>query len=90
MRDTVGRCADPQKLDQKSNDWRSVLFWQNIFLNLKKVVQAYLDHEGSYASLAKKFGIASGKDIRKWVNAYKAFGDDRLKRSRENKKYTFI
>lgn len=55
----------------------------------KKVVQEYLGHEGSYASLAKKFGIASGKDIRKWVNAYKAFGDDGLKRSRENKKYTF-
>ena len=55
----------------------------------KKVVQAYLDHEGSYVSLAKEFGIASGKDIRKWVNAYKAFGDDGLIRSRENKKYTF-
>lgn len=55
----------------------------------KKVVQAYLDHEGSYASLAKKFGIASGKDIRKWVNAYKTFGDDGLIRSRGNKKYTF-
>ena len=55
----------------------------------QKVGQAYLDHEGSYAFLAKKFGIASGKDIRKWVNAYKTFGDDGLEPSRENKKYTF-
>lgn len=34
--------------------------------------------------LQKKFGIASGKDIRKRVNAYKAFGDDGLIRSIKN------
>lgn len=29
-------CTDPQKLDQKSNDWRSVFLWQNIVMNLKR------------------------------------------------------
>ena len=26
-------CTDPQKLDQKSNDWRSVFLWLNTLLN---------------------------------------------------------
>lgn len=55
----------------------------------KNAVQAYLNGEGSYAFLAKKFGMPPGRDIRKWVNAYKAFGDEGLRRSRNNQKYTF-
>lgn len=42
----------------------------------KNAVQAYLNGEGSYAFLAKKFGMPSGRNIRKWVNAYKAFGNE--------------
>ena len=26
-------CTDPQKLDEKSNDWRSVFLWLNTLLN---------------------------------------------------------
>ena len=55
----------------------------------KQAVQAYLNGEGSYAYLAKKFGMPPGRDIRKWVKAYTTYGDDGLKRSRENKNYTF-
>lgn len=55
----------------------------------KNAVQAYLNGEGSYAFLAKKFGMPPGRDIRKWVNAYKVFGDEGLRRSRNNQKYTF-
>lgn len=29
-------CTDPQKLDQKSNDWRSVFLWLNIAMSLRK------------------------------------------------------
>ena len=29
-------CTDPQKLDLKSNFWRSVFFWQNIVMNSSK------------------------------------------------------
>ena len=55
----------------------------------KHAVQSYLNGEGSYAFLAKKFGMPPGRDIRKWVNAYKAFGDEGLRRSRSYQKYTF-
>ena len=30
------QCTDPQMLDQKSNDWRSIFLWLNIVLNLKR------------------------------------------------------
>ena len=30
------KCTDPQMLDQKSNDWRSIFLWLNIVLNLKR------------------------------------------------------
>ncbi len=29
-------CTDPQKLDSRSNDWRSVFLWQNIVLSSRK------------------------------------------------------
>lgn len=32
----IGLCTDPQMLDQKSNDWRSIFLWLNIVLNLKR------------------------------------------------------
>ena len=39
-----------------------------------QVVQAYLDGEGGYRYLSKKYGVPSKRDIEKWVFAYKAFG----------------
>ena len=32
----ITACTDPQMLDQKSNDWRSIFLWLNIVLNLKR------------------------------------------------------
>ena len=32
----IDHCTDPQKLDLKSNFWRSVFFWQNIVMNSSK------------------------------------------------------
>ena len=29
----IDACTDPQKLDEKSNDWRSVFLWLNTLLN---------------------------------------------------------
>lgn len=54
-----------------------------------QVVQAYLNGEGSYNYLSKKYEIPFGRDIRKWVNAYKAFGKDGLTRARKNESYSF-
>ena len=48
-----------------------------------------MNGEGGYKYLAKQYRISDDESIRLWVNAYKAFGDDGLSRSRQNNKYSF-
>lgn len=55
----------------------------------KKVVQAYLNGEGGYSYLSKKFKVPAKKNIKRWVHAYKEFGNNGLMRSRKNKTYSF-
>jgi transposase len=55
----------------------------------KNVVNAYLNGEGGYCYLAKKFGIPSKSRVKLWVDNYNTFGDEGLKRSRENDFYSF-
>ena len=55
----------------------------------KKVVMAYINAEGGKRFLANKYDVKSTRDIMKWVNAYKEFGDDGLVRSRSKKTYAF-
>ena len=54
----------------------------------KQIVNDYLNGLGGYQFLANKYRIPREKTIRQWINAYKASGDDGLKRSRQNKNYT--
>ncbi len=54
-----------------------------------EMVTAYLNNEGSFTYLAKKYGIPNKKPIQYWVAAYKAFGVEGLRRSRKNEIYTF-
>lgn len=54
-----------------------------------KVVEAYLNNEGGYLFLRKKYGMSDTKNICKWVAAYKKFGADGLMRSRKNENYSF-
>ena len=54
-----------------------------------KVVQAYLNGEGGYGYLAKKYNIPSKRNIDEWVHTYKEFGNDGLMRLRHNKNYSF-
>lgn len=54
-----------------------------------EVVQAYLNAEGGYKYLASKYNIPAKRRIEEWVHSYKAFGEEGLMRSRQNKKYTF-
>lgn len=37
----------------------------------------------------KKYGLGSDSQLRKWINAYNAFGDEGLMRSRKQTKYSF-
>ena len=54
-----------------------------------KVVQAYLQYEGGYGYLAKKYNITTPRNIEVWVHAYKKLGKEGLMRSRQNKNYSF-
>ena len=55
----------------------------------KKVVLEYLDGKGGMQYLSKKYGLGSDSQLRKWINAYNAFGDNGLMRSRKQTKYSF-
>lgn len=55
----------------------------------KNIVMEYLNNEGSYNYLSKKYGIPSKYNLINWVNSYKEFGDDGLKRCRKNNSYSF-
>ena len=54
----------------------------------KRMILAYESGESGYAFLPKKYNI-SRIMIRKWVAAYKEFGDEGLRRSRQNETYSF-
>lgn len=49
----------------------------------------YLEGVGGTHYLAKKYGFGSNSQLRKWINAYREYGDEGLMRSREYKSYSF-
>ena len=58
----------------------------------KKVVLGYLQGEGGTTYLSKKYGISETGNscvLKRWIKAYKEFGDEGLMRSRKNDTYTF-
>jgi transposase len=55
----------------------------------KEIVTAYLNGEGGFLYLSKKYGIPSRNNIERWVHNYQAFGDKGLMRSRQNDVYSF-
>ena len=55
----------------------------------KKVVLEYLSGGGGRKYLEKKYGIKSYGQLKNWIKAYNAFGDEGLKRSRQNSSYSF-
>ena len=54
-----------------------------------KVVQAYLNGEGSYEYLSRKNNIPASVRLKEWVAAYKEFGKEGLMRSRKNNNCSF-
>ena len=53
-----------------------------------KIVKEYLAGEGGYEFLAKKYNIPGKDNVYNWIKIYKEFGEDGLRRKRNNKKYT--
>ena len=54
-----------------------------------KIVQEYLSGQGGYDFLASKHGMPSSSPLKRWVQAYKEFGEKGVKRSRKNQAYSF-
>ena len=54
----------------------------------KQVVDEYLTGKGSTRLLSQRYGVAHSL-VRRWAASYRKFGDEGLKRSRQNKVYTF-
>ena len=50
----------------------------------RKLVDEYLKGKTSYRQLEEKYGV-NNPQIIKWVNNFKKFGDEGLKRSRNNR-----
>ena len=55
----------------------------------KKLVMEYLKGETGHDYLTEKYHIGSTATLRRWISSYKGFGDEGLKRSRQQKKYSF-
>lgn len=55
----------------------------------KQIVMEYLEGHGGYDSLTAKYKLGTNSQLRRWVAAYNQFGDDGLKRSRQQDKYSF-
>ena len=53
-----------------------------------KVVTAYLNGEGGYEYLTKKYGVKTTSQVRRWISAFKEFDKDGLCRKRNNTRYT--
>ena len=53
-----------------------------------KVVTAYLNGEGGYGYLTKKYGLKTTSQVRRWISTFKEFGKDGLCRKRNNTRYT--
>lgn len=71
-------------------DWEVGIFISKHSFDFKKsVVIEYLNGEVGTPYLFKKYNLGSKSQLRKWINVYKTFGDDGLRRSRQYNKYTF-
>lgn len=52
------------------------------------IVNQYLQGQGSYRSLAKKYGVKGSSQVTYWVSAYHKFGEAGLKRQAHSKHYS--
>ena len=55
----------------------------------KQIVMEYLEGQGGFLFLTTKYNLGTTSQIRRWVSAYKKFGDNGLSRSRQQDKYSF-
>lgn len=81
------RCTDPRKLDLKIQLFGGLLMAKYNYEFKRKLVDEYIKGKTSYRQLEEKYGVNKPQII-KWVNNFKEFGDEGLKRSRNNREYS--
>ena len=54
----------------------------------RKIVMEYLSGQGGYECLEKKYGVPHSV-IRKWIHNYKCYGEESLRKSRQQQSYPF-
>ena len=54
----------------------------------RKIVMEYLNGQVGYECLEKKYGVPHSV-IRKWIHNYKCYGEESLRRSRQQQSYPF-
>jgi transposase len=54
----------------------------------RKIVMEYLNGQGGYECLEKKYGVPHSV-IRMWIHNYKCYGEESLRRSRQQQSYPF-
>lgn len=55
----------------------------------KQIVMEYLEGRGGIDFLTSQYELGTSSQLRRWVAAYKEFGDKGLMRSRQRKNYSF-
>lgn len=55
----------------------------------RKIVMEYLSGQGGYECLEKKYGVPHSV-IRKWIHNYKCYGEESLRRSRQQQSYSWL
>lgn len=64
-------CTAPKKLDLKISRLEVGVFMSKYSFEFKKkVVLAYLNEEGGYKALSKKYGISAKSNFVQWVHNY--------------------
>ena len=81
-------CSDPQKLDLEELTFGGIVVAKYSTEYKLKIVREYLAGQGGYRALSKRHEITESQ-IEHWVKAYRAFGEDGLKRSRAQQTYSF-
>mgnify|MGYP000958124607 FL=1 len=81
-------CSDPQKLDLEELTFGGIVMAKYSTEYKLKIVREYLAGQGGYRALSKRHEITESQ-IEHWVKAYRAFGEDGLKRSRAQQTYSF-
>src|SRR3954470_12631232 len=86
-REKIGYCT-PKVRVINSNFWGVFCMAKYSDKFKLMIVKEYLEGFLGYSLLARKHGIPSDSTVEKWVNSYKAFGEEGLRKKRSRMVYS--